>query len=114
MIEEETFKKMLTNFPDDMDFVLKVIQADVIASKTTPKDEHLDPNSGESYLDFLVKSSHHNNITIEHYNFAVELYEYQCFKMLGGLGGSNPAFPKRSNHETQIQGSQGTQADSPI
>lgn len=95
MIEEETFKEMLTNFPDDMDFVLKVVQADAIASKTKPKPRHLSPNSNESYLDFLVKSSRHNNVTREHYNFAGELYEYQCFKMLNGLGGSAPVFPKR-------------------
>lgn len=95
MINEETFKEMLSHFPDDADFVLKVVQADVILTKSTPKNEHYDKTPEETYVEYLVREHAHNGITKNHYDFAVALSIYQNMKDLNGLGGSNPKFPEK-------------------
>ena len=91
MINVDTFKMLYDAF-EDKDYVLKVIQANVIMSKSAiePSDMQAEGN----FLKRLVAENAHNGILKEHYDFAVELYIYQEIKDLNGLGGSKAIFPK--------------------
>ena len=92
MINTETFNELINNVPPD--FALKVVQANVIASKTKPIDSDFDGDG--RFLARLITENAHNGITKEHYDFAVELYTYQSIKAFNRLGGSKAIFPKHN------------------
>ena len=85
MINVSTFQEMLKSC-NDLDFVLKVIQADVILSKSRPKKR--DYTTKDGFLNRLIEKHSHNDIEKKHYDAAIRLYTYQAIKDLGGLGGS--------------------------
>lgn len=92
MLSVETFEEMLEKIPD-RDFILKVIQAGVILSKSRIIKN--DVKKKGNFLRRLVDENYHNDIHEEHYNYAIELFNYEQLKALGGLGGSTAAFPER-------------------
>lgn len=98
MITNETFIEMLEKI-DDKDFILKVIQANVILCKSAPIEE--DFESPGNYVQRLVIENAHNDIKKEHYDYALDIFEYENFKSLEGLGSSKPKFPLRKSIENR-------------
>ena len=92
MISVDTFEEMLEKISDH-DFLLKVIQADVILSKSNPIEDDL--KEPGNFVRRLVSETYHNDIGEAHYNYAVELFNYEQLKVLNGLGGSVAVFPER-------------------
>jgi len=92
MFNVETFEEMLDKIPD-RDFILKVIQAEVILTKSEPIED--DFKERGNFVRRLTEDNYHNGILEEHYNYAVELFEYEQLKEIRGLGGCNPKFPER-------------------
>jgi len=85
MIQEDTFREMLEKI-DDKDFILKTIQADVILTKATLQESDYDKEG--NFVKRLSEENCHNDITPEHYNYAVSLFTYQNCKSLSMISGN--------------------------
>jgi hypothetical protein len=90
MINAETFEEMLSQERLSRDCILKTIQADVILTKSEPLDSDLEHGN---YIKRLVLENQHNGLKKEHYDNAVDLYEYQGIKALKSLFGQDQKFP---------------------
>lgn len=101
MISVDTFEEMLEKISDH-DFILKVIQAGVILSKSRPIED--DFKEKGNFVRRLVSENYHNEIYEEHYNYAVELFNYEQLKELNGLGGSFAVFPERQAVNSKTKG----------
>jgi len=94
MIQVDTFLEMLREI-NDLDFILKVIQAEVVIAKGTIIDEDLKIHG--NYVRRLEMDNYHNGLRMEHYQYALKIFDYEQMKSLGGLGGSQVIFPKRQD-----------------
>lgn len=91
MINKETFSELMEKYPYEYcwDFILKSIQADVILSKTKVTKKNMN-----CFLETIIKDNAHNNIEKCHYEYAIELYTFQCMLKMKGIGGCNPVLPQ--------------------
>lgn len=77
MITVGTFEEMLQNWSSE--FVLKVLQADVLMAKSKPIGTDYE---GDNFIDRLVEENSHNDIKKIHYLAVSDLHVYQCNKEL--------------------------------
>jgi len=88
MISLETFQEM-TERIDDLDFIVKVVQANVL----------LCTNFAFKSLDELVCDYAYHGLTEEHFDFALEISMYEVDKSLKDWTDCKPKFPSRKKGE---------------